>query len=72
MAREAARFAERIRKEVGLPVELVDERLTSWQAQEALAQAASSQPHFRKRGNLDEVAAAVILREYLSRTAGAS
>ena len=34
MAEEAARFAERIRKQIGLPVELVDERLTSWEAEQ--------------------------------------
>lgn len=33
MADEVARFAERMRKQIGLPVELVDERLTSWEAE---------------------------------------
>src|SRR5690242_14193178 len=37
MALEAARFAERIKAELGIPVELVDERLSSWEAQETLA-----------------------------------
>ena len=37
MASEAARFAERIRKELGIPVELVDERLSSWEAEQILA-----------------------------------
>lgn len=36
MAEEASRFAERVRKQVGLPVEMVDERLTSWEAQRML------------------------------------
>src|SRR5262249_6798961 len=30
MAEEAERFARRVQKQIGLPVELVDERLTSW------------------------------------------
>ncbi len=33
MAEEATRFAERVRKQLGLPVEMVDERLTSWEAE---------------------------------------
>jgi putative pre-16S rRNA nuclease len=36
MAEEASRFAERVRKQIGLPVEMVDERLTSWEAQRML------------------------------------
>ena len=33
MAEEATRFGERVRKQLGLPVEMVDERLTSWEAE---------------------------------------
>ena len=36
MAEEASRFAERVRKQIGLPVEMVDERLTSWEAERML------------------------------------
>ncbi|HEV7513315.1 MAG TPA: Holliday junction resolvase RuvX [Candidatus Acidoferrum sp.] len=36
MAEEALRFAERVRKQIGVPVEMVDERLTSWEAQRLL------------------------------------
>ena len=36
MAEEASRFAERVRKQIGLAVEMVDERLTSWEAQRML------------------------------------
>jgi putative holliday junction resolvase len=36
MAEEASRFAERVRKQIGVPVEMVDERLTSWEAQRLL------------------------------------
>lgn len=67
MAAEASRFAALVRAEVGKPVELVDERLSSWEAEQALGEAglATSRSRERKRHNLDEVAAAVILRDYL-------
>ncbi len=64
MAEEAERFAARIAKDFGLPVEMLDERLTSWAAKETLAE---TRPRSKKERSLDEVAAAVILREYLER-----
>jgi len=64
MAAEAERFAARVEKELGLPVELVDERLTSWEARET---AAETKPRPGKERSLDEIAAAVILRDYLER-----
>ncbi len=68
MANEAARFAARLEKEIGISVELVDERLTSWEAEQTLAETKSSA---RRRGKpLDDVAAAVLLRDYLERTRG--
>lgn len=74
MASEAARFAERVREELGIPVELVDERLSSWEAEQTLAQSRGRKPHSRRRKEhgLDETAAAVILRDYLRRAGGAS
>lgn len=65
MAAEAARFAARIEKELGLPVELVDERLSSWEAEQVLAE--REKPARRRRGSVDQIAAAVILRDYLER-----
>lgn len=63
MAGEAARFAERLRKHLGIPVELVDERLTSWDASQMQTEANSPvRPH---GSSLDDVAAAIILRDYL-------
>ncbi len=38
MASEAQRFAARLGKALRIPVELVDERLTSWEAQQTLAE----------------------------------
>jgi putative Holliday junction resolvase len=64
MAGEAARFAARLHKELGLPVELVDERLSSWEAAQTLRQTKS---RGRRPAKADDVAAAIILREYLNR-----
>jgi len=64
MAAEAAGFAARIEKELGLPVELVDERLSSWEAGRMLAEREKAP---RRRDKLDQIAAAVILRDYLDR-----
>jgi putative Holliday junction resolvase len=68
MAAEAAQFAARVRKQLGLPVELLDERLSSWEASEmsgARKSPGGASP--RKRKALDHIAAAVILRDYLAR-----
>jgi putative pre-16S rRNA nuclease len=67
MAVQAERFAARIQKELSLPVELVDERLTSWEAEQTLAETKVRRGKAGLRQNLDAVAAAVLLREYLDR-----
>ena len=85
MADEVTRFAERVRKQLGVPVELVDERLTSWEAERILEEELGrklmrQETHQgRKKTSratdtkytVDAVAAMVILREYLSRQTGA-
>ena len=82
MADEATRFAERLRKQIGIPVELVDERLTSWEAERLLEEELGRRIAHRDTGHgrkkisragdgkytVDAVAAMVILREYLART----
>lgn len=68
MADEAARFAARLHKELGIEVDLVDERLTSWEAGQMMAEAGSARQ--RKESSLDDVAAAIFLREYLERHRG--
>ncbi|HET7105843.1 MAG TPA: Holliday junction resolvase RuvX [Candidatus Acidoferrum sp.] len=82
MADEATRFAQRVHKQIGVPVELVDERLSSWEAERILEEEMGRRivhedtPHGRKKTKgaadgkytVDAVAAMVILREYLSRT----
>jgi putative holliday junction resolvase len=79
MAEEAARFAERVRKQLGVPVEMVDERLTSWEAERLLEEQSGrilrDHPvgaHKRRKlpepkSSVDAMAAAVILKEYLER-----
>jgi putative holliday junction resolvase len=63
MAQEAVRFAARLQEELAIETELVDERLTSWEAQEFLASGAPS-PR-KRRADIDALAAAILLREYL-------
>ena len=56
-------FAKTLEKKTGLPVELVDERLTSFEAEELLK---TIQPDYKKRKkNLDSVSALVLLRSYM-------
>jgi putative Holliday junction resolvase len=64
MAEEVSRFAVRVKKELGVRVELMDERLTSWQASQIISATGSSS---RRGKPLDDVAAAVLLQEYLDR-----
>jgi putative Holliday junction resolvase len=66
MADEATQFAARLQKELGIEVKLADERLTSWEAEQIVAQQKS--PSRRKKSSIDDVAAAVLLREYLDRS----
>ncbi|MGH9747411.1 MAG: Holliday junction resolvase RuvX [Candidatus Acidiferrales bacterium] len=63
MAAEATQFAVRIAKELGIETELIDERLTSWEAKQTMAETKS--PKRRKGEAIDAVAAAVLLRDYL-------
>jgi len=76
MSEEAKSFASRVERALGLPVELMDERLSSWEARQALAAAnsnerarrgSSGRTEPRKDTPLDEIAAAIILRDYLDR-----
>jgi len=63
MAQEAARFAARVEKELGIETELMDERLSSWEARRIIAE---TKPASRRKGvAVDDVAAAVLLRDYL-------
>lgn len=64
MADEATRFSARLARELGIATELADERLTSWEAEQFLQDAASRRP---RNAPVDDLAAAVLLREYLEK-----
>ena len=84
MAEEAERFAHRVRKQIGVTVEMVDERLTSWEAERLLEEVQGRFIHGEKLSDwkrtrktqdkitVDAVAASVILKEYLERQAQAA
>jgi putative Holliday junction resolvase len=76
MSEEAKSFAARVEKALGLPVEMMDERLSSWEAHETLAgmvsrksarHDSSGRSDTKKKTPLDDIAAAIILRDYLDR-----
>ncbi len=62
-AKEAEALAEELRREFGLPVHLVDERLTSHVVERGMNQRQLRE--IRARGIIDSRAAAVILQDYL-------
>ncbi|MDZ4801932.1 MAG: Holliday junction resolvase RuvX [Bryobacteraceae bacterium] len=66
MSRYTAEFAGRLAERTGLPVEYIDERLTSYEAEQVLREAGRSTD--RKTGNVDRMAAIIMLQEYLDRT----
>ncbi len=63
-ARHARRFADNLSRELGLPVELYDERLTSFEAQSRLE--GSSMNRDRRKLMVDQVAAVLILESWLA------
>jgi putative Holliday junction resolvase len=67
MSRRAARFAEQLRKRLGLPVELWDERLTSREADHVLRESGANRR--RQPGARDRVAAQILLQSFLDRRA---
>jgi putative Holliday junction resolvase len=76
MSEEARSFSERVRKAIGIPVELVDERLSSWEARQTISGQDHRKPSLRGsqarienklKTPLDDMAAAIILRDYLER-----
>ena len=76
MAEQTQRFAERLRKQIGVTVEMADERLTSWEAERLLEEEfgrkskqidGASKRKDAAKFTVDSVAAAIVLREYLER-----
>ncbi|HVA95258.1 MAG TPA: Holliday junction resolvase RuvX [Candidatus Dormibacteraeota bacterium] len=74
MSQEVMSFAARVEKALGIPVDMVDERLSSWEAKQTVS-ARDSRPRARRDSSnrsgtarktpIDDVAAAIILRNYL-------
>ena len=62
-ARSVQKFAKRVGEALNLPVEYVDERLTSHQAEEMLL--AEKRSPSRNKGLVDRKAAAIILQQWL-------
>jgi putative Holliday junction resolvase len=63
-AQSALSFAERLRKEFGLPVQTWDERLTTVSAKRALIDSGARRSA-RGRDALDRISATIILQNYL-------
>ena len=63
-ARRVAEFARTAQRVLGLPVQLWDERLSTQEAR-AMLRAQGGRGRVRARGEVDAVAAAVILQDYL-------
>ncbi len=63
-AKEVDTFATRLRQEFGLPVHLVDERLTSYEAESTIAKARRRE--VRASGIIDSRAATLILQDFLN------
>lgn len=67
-AKEVDAFAARLRAELGLPVHLVDERLTSYEAESSIAK--SKRREVRASGIVDSRAATLILQDFLNQRFG--
>jgi len=72
MSEEVKAFAARVEKALGIRVETMDERLSSWEAKQTLTKmkprkrrAPSGKIAVARKLPLDDVAAAIILRDYL-------
>lgn len=64
-AREVEKFVARLEERFALPVHLVDERLTSYEAEERLK--AKGKKASRASGVVDSLAATLILQDFLDR-----
>jgi putative Holliday junction resolvase len=64
-ARRARNFAHVAQRVLGVPVSLWDERLSTQEAESILRAQGRNVARLRRRGQIDAVAAAVILQDYL-------
>jgi putative pre-16S rRNA nuclease len=68
--RKVARFAEELRKVIDLPIVFWDERLTSFEAEQHLEQMGLNWR--QRRGQVDKIAAVLILQNYLDSRSGST
>lgn len=66
-ARRAREFARTVERVVGVTIEMWDERLSTRAAEDILRAQGRNLRRVRERGELDAVAAAAILQDYLDR-----
>jgi putative Holliday junction resolvase len=66
MADEVTGFAARLRQKTKLPVELIDERMTSREAHATFAQGGKKLKG--RKGSIDRIAAVLLLQHYLEMT----
>ena len=64
-AKKVEAFAEALRRKTAVPVELVDERLTTVQGERALRETGASRQ--KRKATIDQVAAQLILQQFLDR-----
>ncbi len=64
-ARRAQDFARVASRVVGVPVSLWDERLSTQEAESIVRAQGRNPRHLRQRGQIDAIAAAVILQDFL-------
>lgn len=64
--REVRDFAEQLQRRTGLPVHLVDERMTSVRAERAVRSLGLKRSQREEKGRVDAAAAALILEAYLA------
>ena len=72
MAEAARAFAVALADRSGLPVDLLDERWTSLEAERTLREAPRPKKRRRQKGAVDTLAATLILRTYLERSQAAA
>jgi putative Holliday junction resolvase len=65
MTDEVEVFATELKAATNLPVELWDERLTSWEAEEILGKAGLTRKQQREMGAVDRMAAQILLKSYM-------
>jgi len=67
-SQKVARFAEELHKVLDLPIVFLDERLTSFEAEQHLEQMGLNWR--QRRGHVDKIAAMIILQNYLDSRTG--